>query len=372
MECYLDNAATTPISKSAQVAMRKAMPYGNASSSHSFGLAAKSVLEDARKTIADRIGAKPSEIIFTSGGSESNSTALNMMRKFPKKHLVISAIEHNSIRKCAKELEAQGIVTHEIPVDKNGIIPMKTFIESLLEHAGMVSIIHGNNEIGTIQDINAFGKICKEKGIIFHIDACQSFCKTPIDLTHVDMMSICSHKIHGPLGAGALFVREGIRIDSLICGEQENGRRGGTQNVPAIVGMACAAQEYTSKEIIRIAALKKKMASRLTAAIPTMEINGPTNGLPTILSVRFPGVEAETLLSHLNLKKIYASAGAACNSKSKEPSHVLSAIGKSRIASQETIRLSFGRQNTSSEMEYAADKIIESHSNLLRISNRIR
>ena len=372
MECYLDNAATTSISKAAHAAMRKAMSYGNASSEHRLGHLAKDAMEEARGIIAAKIGARPCEVIFTSGGSESNSMALNLMRNLPQKNLVISAIEHNSIRKYAKELEANGIVIHEIPVDKDGMILMKVFMESLDPHVGMVSIIHGNNEVGTIQDINLLGKICKDKGIILHIDACQSFCKAPIDLTYVDMMSICSHKIHGPLGAGALFVREGVDIGPIICGEQENGKRGGTQNVPAIAGMACAAQEYTPKEILRVSNLRKKMASKLLSGIPTMEINGPANGLPTILSVRFPGVEAETMLAHLNLKKIYASAGAACDSKSKESSHVLSAIGKSRIASQETIRLSFGRQHTLSEIEYAADKIIESHSNLLRISKRIR
>lgn len=376
MEIYLDNAANAPICleslKNLQEWQKKA---GNASSQHRLGIEAYAEIQRCRKIIADKIGASKEDIIFTSGGSESNSMALNAMRTLAmegRNKLLISAIEHNSIMRCAQSLAQEGIQVTQIPVDETGKIDLTALKKYCDKKTGIVSIMHSNNEIGTIQDMKEIARICHEAGAISHTDACQSLCKIALNVEDIgiDMMSVCSQKIHGPIGAGALYASDKARryLRPMIHGEQEGGMRGGTYNTPAISGFCAAIEDYHPEENDRIKTMRSELIKRLIEGIEGSRINGHTKDtLPGIISITTPGIEAETLLKHLESKGISASAGAACDSNHKEPSHVLSAIGLTRTEAQETIRISIGRMNTIKEIENAAKMMISIATSLRRL-----
>lgn len=360
MEIYLDNAATTKPLKEAVETMKVYLEskYGNPSSLHFKGKEAFNDLEEARKKLADITGAKTNEIIFTSGATESNTLAiLGVLRANPtKKHIIVSKIEHSSVLNLAKQLEREGYKVTYIDVDKEGYININQLKKNIDENTVLASIIHANNEIGVIQNIKEIGWICKNKKIIFHTDASQSFTKVKIDVVrdNIDLMTFNSHKIHGPKGVGVLYKKEGIKIRPLFLGEQEYGLRAGTENIANIMGFVRAAEiafKEFDKNIKNIFGLRDKLIKGLLE-IKDSWLNGPTDRLCNNINVSFKGVEADSLLLMLDEKGICASAGSACSSRKIEPSYVLKAIGLTSKEANSSLRLSLSKFNTEEEIEY--------------------
>ncbi len=363
MEVYLDNAATTKIDEKVLKAMEPYLTekYGNASSLHTIGLEAKRALEQSRDTVAKSIKAKPDEIIFTSGGTESNNLALKgvIFSNPGKKHIITTSIEHSSILETCKWLEKQGIKITYLPVDSEGFVNLEKLNNSITKQTALVSIIHANNEIGTIQNIKEIGKICKEKNVLFHIDACQSFTKVPIDVKkqNIDLISLNSHKIHGPKGVGALYIRRGIRITPLLHGGgHEKGVRSGTENIAGIVGFAEAIKLAKPKYNNYMRKLRDKLIEEILK-IPKTNLNGPTgkNRLCNNINICFNNIDGEAIGGYLNAYNIYSSTGSACSSHRLEPSHVLRAIGLSTKQANSSIRLSLSRFNTKKEIDYVIE-----------------
>ena len=363
MEVYLDNAATTKIDEKVLRAMEPYLTekYGNASSLHTIGLEAKRALEQSRDTVAKSIKAKPDEIIFTSGGTESNNLALKgvIFSNPGKKHIITTSIEHSSILETCKWLEKQGIKITYLPVDSEGFVNLEKLNNSITKQTALVSIIHANNEIGTIQNIKEIGKICKEKNVLFHIDACQSFTKVPIDVKkqNIDLMSLNSHKIHGPKGVGALYIRRGIRITPLLHGGgHEKGVRSGTENIAGIVGFAEAIKLAKPKYNNYMRKLRDKLIEEILK-IPKTNLNGPIgkNRLCNNINICFNNIDGEAIGGYLNAYNIYSSTGSACSSHRLEPSHVLRAIGLSTKQANSSIRLSLSRFNTKKEIDYVIE-----------------
>ena len=363
MNIYVDNAATTKVSKTAIPAM---LPYfnqiyGNPSSLHSAGqLAAESLLM-ARETIANVFGCSPKEIIFTSGGSEANNQALlsaaEIGKKKNKKHIISSTIEHHSILHTLEKLKKQGFEITLLNAHKNGIIHPDELIASIRPDTIFVTIMYANNEIGSIQPIAELGKICQEHGILFHTDAVQAagHIKIHVKKENIDMLSLSAHKFHGPKGIGILYAKHGIPLTNLIeGGAQERGKRAGTENLPAIIGMAAALQEaaeHIDKTAAKLIPLRDRLIEGLTE-IPHTVLNGdPIQRLPNNVHVCFEGIEGESLLLLLNNKGIYASSGSACTSGSLDPSHVLLAIGQPHEIAHGSLRLSLSEENTIEEVE---------------------
>ncbi len=363
MNIYVDNAATTKVSETAITAM---LPYfnqiyGNPSSLHSAGqLAAESLLM-ARETIANVFGCSPKEIIFTSGGSEANNQALlsaaEIGKKKNKKHIISSTIEHHSILHTLEKLKKQGFEITLLNAHKNGIIHPDELIASIRPDTIFVTIMYANNEIGSIQPIAELGKICQEHGILFHTDAVQAagHIKIHVKKENIDMLSLSAHKFHGPKGIGILYAKHGIPLTNLIeGGAQERGKRAGTENLPAIIGMAAALQEaaeHIDKTAAKLIPLRDRLIEGLTE-IPHTVLNGdPIWRLPNNVHVCFEGIEGESLLLLLNNKGIYASSGSACTSGSLDPSHVLLAIGQPHEIAHGSLRLSLSEENTIEEVE---------------------
>lgn len=363
MNIYVDNAATTKVSETAITAM---LPYfnqiyGNPSSLHSAGqLAAESLLM-ARETIANVFGCSPKEIIFTSGGSEANNQALlsaaEIGKKKNKKHIISSTIEHHSILHTLEKLKKQGFEITLLNAHKNGIIHPDELIASIRPDTIFVTIMYANNEIGSIQPIAELGKICQEHGILFHTDAVQAagHIKIHVEKENIDMLSLSAHKFHGPKGIGILYAKHGIPLTNLIeGGAQERGKRAGTENLPAIMGMAAALQEATEhmdKTAAKLIPLRDRLIEGLTE-IPHTILNGdPIWRLPNNVHVCFEGIEGESLLLLLNNKGIFASSGSACTSGSLDPSHVLLAIGRPHEIAHGSLRLSLSGENTMEEIE---------------------
>ncbi len=363
MNIYVDNAATTKVSETAITAM---LPYfnqiyGNPSSLHSAGqLAAESLLM-ARETIANVFGCSPKEIIFTSGGSEANNQALlsaaEIGKKKNKKHIISSTIEHHSILHTLEKLKKQGFEITLLNAHKNGIIHPDELIASIRPDTIFVTIMYANNEIGSIQPIAELGKICQEHGILFHTDAVQAagHIKIHVKKENIDMLSLSAHKFHGPKGIGILYAKHGIPLTNLIeGGAQERGKRAGTENLPAIIGMAAALQEaaeHMDKTAAKLIPLRDRLIEGLTE-IPHTVLNGdPIWRLPNNVHVCFEGIEGESLLLLLNNKGIYASSGSACTSGSLDPSHVLLAIGQPHEIAHGSLRLSLSEENTIEEVE---------------------
>ena len=361
---YADNAATTAVSPQVLEAM---LPYykevyGNPSSLYSVGQKAKAALEEARETVAACLGAEAGEIYFTSCGTESDNWAIkgaaHAMRKKGKDHIITSAFEHHAVLHTCQALEKEGFTVTYLPVHENGIVRPEELEAAITEKTGLVTIMYANNEIGTIQPIPEIGAICKKHGVWFHTDAVQAVGNVHIHVKdqNIDMLSLSGHKFHAPKGVGALYIRRGIAIPNLLDGgAQERGKRGGTENVAQIVGLAAGLKEACAtidQRVARLSPLRDKLMDGLLK-IDRCRVNGDReHRLPGNVSMCFQGVEGESLLLMLDLKGISASSGSACTSGSLDPSHVLLSIGLPHEVAHGSLRLSFGDYNTEEDIDY--------------------
>ena len=361
---YADNAATTAVSPQVLEAM---LPYykevyGNPSSLYSVGQKAKAALEEARQTVAACLGAEAGEIYFTSCGTESDNWAIkgaaHAMRKKGKDHIITSAFEHHAVLHTCQALEKEGFTVTYLPVHENGIVRPEELEAAITEKTGLVTIMYANNEIGTIQPIPEIGAICKKHGVWFHTDAVQAVGNVHIHVKeqNIDMLSLSGHKFHAPKGVGALYIRRGIAIPNLLDGgAQERGKRGGTENVAQIVGLAAGLKEACAtidQRVARLSPLRDKLMDGLLK-IDRCRVNGDReHRLPGNVSMCFQGVEGESLLLMLDLKGISASSGSACTSGSLDPSHVLLSIGLPHEVAHGSLRLSFGDYNTEEDIDY--------------------
>lgn len=364
---YMDNAATTKLSEQALTSMLPYLTeyYGNASSLHAFGREAAAALENARKSIAENLGALPKEVYFTSGGSEADNWAIinaaRMGAKKGKKHIISTKFEHHAVLHTLQRLEKEGFEVTYLEVYSDGLVRVEDLSKSLREDTALVTIMFANNEIGTIQPITEIGKLCRSKGILFHTDAVQAVGHEYINVHEqsIDMLSLSAHKFSGPKGIGALFIRTGIPLPAYISGgSQERKKRAGTENIAAIVGMATALDAScknmkTNNEKVR--ALRNRLIDELTK-ISHSRLNGDREKrLSGNVSLCFEGVEGEALLLSLDLKGISASSGSACTSGSLDPSHVLLAIGLPHEIAHGSLRLSLNENNTDKEVDYVIE-----------------
>ena len=368
---YLDNAATTRTSRSVLEAMLPYFSenYGNASSIYSLGAKSKEAINRSRETIAATLGAKPEEIYFTAGGSESDNWALKATAEAYRtkgNHIITSKIEHHAILHTCEYLEKQGFEVSYIDVDENGVIKLDQLEKAIRPETILISVMFANNEIGTIQPIKEIGEIAKKHGVLFHTDAVQAFGQVPInvDELHIDMLSSSGHKICGPKGIGFLYIRKGVKIRSFVHGgAQERKRRAGTENVPGIVGYGKAAEEAvatmperTAKEI----ELRDYLIDRILKEIPYTRLNGHrTKRLPNNANFSFQFIEGESLLIMLDMKGICGSSGSACTSGSLDPSHVLLAIGLPHEIAHGSLRLTLGAETTKEEIDYVIEQVKE-------------
>ena len=366
MKVYMDHAATTPMDKEVFEAMKPYFleKYGNASSLHSFGMEAKEALEKSRERVANLIGASVDEIIFTGGGTESDNLAIKGIAfRAGKGHIITSSIEHPAVLETCKFLEKKGFRVTYLPVDKYGIINPEDVENAIEKDTILITIMHANNEIGTIEPIEEIGKIASENNIPFHTDAVQSVGKLPIDVKkiNVDLLSISAHKIYGPKGVGALYVKKGTKIDAIIHGGgHERGLRSSTENIPGIVGLAKACSlagermEVDGKKMKRL----RDMLIKGVLEIEESHLNGhPEKRLPNNAHFYFKGIEGESLILMLDDAGIAASTGSACSSKKLMPSHVLLAIGLRPEDAHGSLRLTLGRENSKEEVEYVLETL---------------
>lgn len=373
---YLDYAATTPVAKEVLEAMQPFFSerFGNASSLHFLGREAKDALEKAREVITKKVNAKEHKLVFTSGGTESNNFALKgvaFANKEKGRHIITSRVEHDCVLNACKWLEKQGFKVTYLPVNREGFIDLSDLENAITKDTIIVSIIHGNNEIGTIQDLAEIGKICSKRGVYFHTDTCQSFTKVPINLKkqNIDLLTINAHKIYGPKGVGALLVKNGVKIDPLLHGGgHEFGLRSGTENITSIVGFAKAVDVIKEKDIEHMTRLRN-MLIKGALEIEDAWLNGPKQQrLCNNTNFSFKYIEGESLILHLDSHGIASSTGSACSSKSLEPSHVLTAIGLKPEEAHGSIRLSTGIENTEDDIEYTIKVLKESVETLRKIS----
>jgi cysteine desulfurase len=372
---YLDNAATTPVAKEVWEAM---MPYyseryGNASSLHSYGREAKDALEESRAKISKKLNASPEELVFTSGGTESNNLALKGIAQMKGiGHIITCRIEHSAILAPCRLLEKQGFTVTYLDVDKYGTVDPPDVEKALRDDTILVSIGHANNEIGTVQDLEAIGKITKERGVLFHTDACQSFTKESINVKkqHLDLVTINSHKIYGPKGVGALFIRDGVKIASQSQGgEHERNLRAGTENVPGIVGFTKAAEITGPKENAHVKSLRDRLIGGILSGVEGVRLNGhPEKRLSNNTNFLFKGIEGEAILLRLDMRGIACSTGSACSSHSLMPSHVLLATGLAPEECHGSLRMTLGRDNTVEDIDYAIESVKAEVANLRKIS----
>lgn len=368
MSIYADNAATTKPSEHVISEMVRVMrnAYGNPSSIHSMGGDALDELETARKTIADILGCTPSEIVFTSGGSEADNQALlsaYTRAKAGKKHIISTAFEHHAVLHTLERMREQGFDVTLVPVNENGIVKPEDIENAIRDDTALVSVMYANNEIGTIQPVGDIGKICREHGVLFHTDAVQAFGNIAVSLENIDMLSLSAHKFHGPKGVGLLYVRRGCELIPLINGGgQEKGRRAGTENLPGIVGMAAAmkdAAENLAEKSRNLTAKRNYIISELKK-IPHSVLNGDEeNRLPGNINMCFEGIDGEPLILMLDLRGIEASSGSACTSGSLEPSHVLRAIGRNPEIARGSLRLSIGEDITDDDARSIVKNVTE-------------
>ena len=369
MTIYTDNAATTKMSDTALAAMLPCLQdnYGNPSSLHTVGQRAAEALQGARETVARCLGCDPKEIIFTSGGSEADNQAIISAARWGalkgKKHIISTAFEHHAVLHTLKKLEKEGFDVELLPVGTTGTITLEQVAAAIRPDTALVTIMYANNEIGSILPIAEIGAVCREKGVIFHTDAVQAAGHLPIDVKaqNIDMLSLSGHKFHGPKGSGVLYVRKGIPLVNIIeGGAQERGKRAGTENLPAIVGMAAALQEacdHIDDNAAKVSALRDKLISGLSK-IPHSALNGdPVHRLPGNVNFCFEGIEGESLLLLLDAKGICASSGSACTSGSLDPSHVLLAIGRPHEVAHGSLRLSLCEWNTEEEVDIILQEV---------------
>lgn len=371
MQIYADNAATTKMSRTAIDAMLSVMEenYGNPSSLHSIGQRAAEELFRARERIALRLGCQPREVFFTSGGSEADNQAIisaaEIGAKRGKKHIISTAFEHHAVLHTLEKLKKEGFDVELLPVGASGTVTAKQVEDAIRPDTCLVSVMYANNEIGSILPISEIGKLCRERGVLFHTDAVQAAGHLPIDVKaqNIDLLSLSAHKFHGPKGVGALYARQGILLTTLIeGGAQERGKRAGTENLPAISGMAAAldeAYDHMEKNAVYVSTLRDRLIEGLSK-IPHSALNGdPVNRLPGNVSFCFEGIEGESLLLMLDSKGICASSGSACTSGSLDPSHVLLAIGRPHEIAHGSLRLSLCETNTPDEIDYMLKEIPE-------------
>ena len=364
MYVYADHAATTPVHEAARKAMLHCLEedYGNPSSLHSVGQRAREILDQARADVAACLNADPAEITFTGGGSEADNQALLtgalLGAKKGKKHLITTAFEHHAVLHTMKALEKQGFTVTYLDVHEDGVVRLEDVAAAITDDTALVSVMMVNNEIGTIQPIQEIAKLCQDKGVLFHTDAVQAVGHIPVDVKAlgVDMLSLAAHKFHGPKGVGALYCRKGIRPEILIQGgAQERGRRGGTENMPGIVGMAAALKEAVSNlpaDMEKVTALRETLIAGLSQ-IPHSRLNGHRElRCPGTVNFCFEGIEGESLLLWLDAKGVAASSGSACTSGSLDPSHVLLALGLPHEIAHGSLRLSLGADNTEEEVAH--------------------
>lgn len=365
---YVDNAATTKTSRTAIDAMLPYFDkiYGNPSSLHSVGQAAADVLRTAREEAAEVLGCEPSEITFTSGGSEADNQALvsaaAIGARKGKKHIISTAFEHHAVLHTLKKLEKEGFEVTLLDVHENGMVSARQVADAIREDTCLVTVMYANNEIGSIQPIAEIGAVCREKGVIFHTDAVQAVGHIHINVKkeNIDMLSLSAHKFHGPKGVGLLYARRGIRLTNIIeGGAQERGKRAGTENIPGIVGMVAALKEANANidaNAAKVSALRDRLIAGLEK-IPHSALNGDrTRRLPGNVSFCFEGIEGESLLLLLDAKGICASSGSACTSGSLDPSHVLLAIGRPHEVAHGSLRLTLSEENTQEEVDYIIEE----------------
>jgi cysteine desulfurase len=370
MRIYFDHNATTPVDPAVvlTVARTLAEDFGNASSVHHFGQRAKGVLDDARSAVAALVAGEPSEIVFTSGGTESDNFALRgvaeALELTGRRHLIASSIEHEAILMTLKALARRGWRTTLLPVGASGTVDPDALASALADDTALVSVMHANNEIGTVQPIEALARIAHARGAMFHTDAVQSVGKIPVNVRTlgVDLLSLSAHKFNGPKGAGALWIKRGSRLTAIMTGgKHERSRRAGTENVPGIAGLGHAARLAVEKlpgEAARLSALRNGLEEAILARVPGTAINGAREPrVPNTTNISFEAVEAESLLIALDLEGVAVSTGSACSSGTLEPSHVLRAMGLPSPRTQNSIRLSLGAGNTQAEVDFVVSKL---------------
>ena len=371
MQVYADNAATTRMHQTAIDTMTYHLnnTFGNPSSLYTIGQQAKEVLETARADMAACFGAQPREIYFTSGGSEADNQAITsaayLGARKGKKHIISTTFEHHAVLHTLKRLEKQGFEVTLLDVHADGLVSAQQVADAIRDDTCLVTIMFANNEIGTIQPIEAIGAVCHERGVLFHTDAVQAAGHLHIDVKaqDIDMLSLSAHKFHGPKGVGVLYARQGIPLTNIIeGGAQERGKRAGTENIPGIVSMAAALQEacaHIDENAAKVSALRDKLMAGLSQ-IPHSALNGdPVHRLPGNVNFCFEGIEGESLLLLLDAKGICASSGSACTSGSLDPSHVLLAIGRPHEVAHGSLRLSLCEWNTQEEVDYMLQVIPE-------------
>jgi cysteine desulfurase len=366
---YLDHAATTPLHPEVLSLMYEFMrdTFGNPSSVHSFGREAKKFTQEARQKVADLIGAAPEEIYFTSGGTESDNIAIigtAMARRKNGNHIITSAIEHHAVIETCEYLAKNGFEITFLPVDKYGMVDPDDVAGAIRKETMLVTIMHANNEIGTIQPIAEIGRITREHGVALHSDAVQTLTKIPVkvDDLGVDLLSLSAHKIYGPKGIGALYVRKGMRLQPIMHGGgQERKLRSGTENTPGIVGFGKAAEvgaREMEQESARVKGLRDKLISRVLAEIPSVTLNGhPEQRLPNNANVSIALVEGESLVLSLDLEGVAVSSGSACSSGSLKPSHVLKALGLPYEMMHGSLRMTLGRANSEEDIDYVVEAL---------------
>ena len=364
---YLDNAATTALSPKV---LEQMMPYlttiyGNPSSPHSFGQEARKGVDHARDQVAKALNALPEEIIFAGCGTESDNTVLfGVAERYAKKgnHIITTNVEHHAILHTCEALEKRGVEVTYLPVDENGMVTGEQVANAITDKTILVSIMFANNEVGTIMPIAEIGKVCRERGVLFHTDAVQAVGHVPIDVKamNIDMLSLSAHKFHGPKGVGALYMKKGIRLPSYVMGgAQERNRRAGTENVAGIVGLGAAialATQTLEESAARMTRLRDKLIAGIAQRIPEVKLNGhPTMRLPNNVNYSIKYIEGESILLMLDMNGIAASSGSACTSGSLDPSHVLLALGLSHEVAHGSVRLTLSDETTEEDIDYVLD-----------------
>ena len=377
---YFDHNATTPVAPDVIRAMVPCFDrvYGNASSIHRFGQQAKSLLEQARRQVAGLIGCRPAEAVFTGGGTEANNLAiLGAVRNAakPRRHVITTTIEHPSVLDTCRHLQKEGVEVSFVCVGSSGVVSPGDIRAALRPETVLITVMHANNEIGTIQPIREIAAIAREAGVVMHTDGVQSAGKIPVDVRElgVDLLSLSGHKIYGPKGVGALFVRKGTRLRSVVFGgHQERDRRPGTENVAGLVGLGAAAElarRDLTQDVVRLSALRDRLERALVERIEFAEIHAVNSPrVPNTANLHFDFIEGEALLIALDLKGMAVSSGAACSSGSVEPSHVLTAIGLSAERARSSIRFSLGRQNTAEQVDALVREVESSVAHLRSLS----
>jgi cysteine desulfurase len=381
---YLDYNATTPVEPQVLDAMLPyfSVEFGNAASIHTVGQRARAAVETARDQIAALLGARSQEIVFTSGGTESDNHAIfGIVRSAPgaTKHIITTSIEHEAVLNTCQALEKEGVAVTYLPVNSEGLITVEQVEEAIRPHTVLITIMHANNELGTVQPLAEIGKLATQRDIYFHTDAVQSAGKLPLDIKTlgVDLLSISGHKFYAPKGIGALYIRGGSRLQQLLYGgHHQRGFRPGTENVPGIVGLGKAAELARlafASDAERVGNLRDKLEQVLAAHIPDSHVNASrAPRTPNTTNLTFPGIEGEAMVIALDMKGIAVSTGAACSSGAVEPSHVLTAIGLSADDARASIRFSLGRHTTAAEIDYALEAVPAAVAQLRELSPTYR